>query len=410
MAEFDLIDRIRARVATRDDVVLGIGDDAAVLHVSPGLQLVVAMDTLNAGVHFPEDTAPADIGWKALAVNLSDLAAMGATPTWCTLSLSLPQADEGWIDAFLDGFLALADAHRVALVGGDTTRGPLSVCVTVHGVAAPGRTLRRDAACIGDDVWVSGTLGDAAGALWQWRHEAQIMRDSDGPQLGEAVREEATGTDAGEAARGGCHARESRASQAAFDAHGVQHTPRLHSARSTPERRGAQDTQSTQSAAAAHMLGLDAHAHAHAPQRSSDEALRARLDRPTPRVALGRALAGLAHACIDISDGLLADVAHVARASGVAIEVDVDALPVSHALQALFAGEQRRVLQATGGDDYELFFTAAPADAANIERAAAECLTQVTCIGRVVDGEGVHAFDAGRKAWQPSRTGWVHFA
>lgn len=143
MSEFDLIARIHARAASRDDVVLGIGDDAAILRVPSGHDLVVAMDTLNSGVHFPEDTAPADIGWKALAVNLSDLAAMAATPAWCTLSLSLPQPDAAWVDGFLDGFLALATRHEVALVGGDTTRGPLSVCVTVHGLVEPRGALRR---------------------------------------------------------------------------------------------------------------------------------------------------------------------------------------------------------------------------------------------------------------------------
>src|SRR5690606_8186313 len=155
MAEFGLIDRIRARaVHGRDDVVLGIGDDAALLQPPPGMQLVVSMDTLNDGVHFPSGTAAADVGWKALAVNLSDLAAMGAEPAWCTLSLSLPGADTGWVEGFLDGFLALAAAHRVALVGGDTTRGPLAVSVTVHGFVDPGRALRRDGAQVGDEVWV----------------------------------------------------------------------------------------------------------------------------------------------------------------------------------------------------------------------------------------------------------------
>ena len=143
VAEFDLIARIRARVATRDDVILGIGDDAALLQPPAGMQLVVAMDTLNSGVHFPVETAAADIGWKALAVNLSDLAAMGAQPAWCTLSLSLPDADAAFVDGFLDGFLALAREHDVALVGGDTTRGPLSVCVTVQGFIEPGTALRR---------------------------------------------------------------------------------------------------------------------------------------------------------------------------------------------------------------------------------------------------------------------------
>ncbi|HEY5783003.1 MAG TPA: thiamine-phosphate kinase [Lysobacter sp.] len=313
-SEFDLIERIRARAGTRDDVILGIGDDAALLQVPAGKHLVVATDTLNAGVHFPHDTAPADIGWKSLAVNLSDLAAMAAEPAWCTLSLSLPESDAGWLDGFLDGFLALAAQHRVALVGGDTTRGPLSVCVTVHGFVEPGRALLRSAARAGDDVWVSGMLGDAAAALDQWR-------------LG-----------------------------------------------------------------AAH-----------------DEVLRTRLDRPTPRVALGLALAGTAHACIDISDGLMADLGHVCRASGVAAELDLEALPASEALRVAYEGEQRHALQATGGDDYELCFTAPAGSLDDIARLAAQAGTSVTWIGRIVAGEGVQVFDADGQRWSPQRVGYEHF-
>ena len=143
VSEFDLIERIRRRARSRDDVILGIGDDAAMLQVPAGKQLVIATDTINRGIHFPDNTGPYEIGWKALAVNLSDLAAMGAEPAWCTLSLSLPQADMAWVDAFLDGFLELAQSCNIALIGGDTTRGPLSVCVTVHGFVEPGRALRR---------------------------------------------------------------------------------------------------------------------------------------------------------------------------------------------------------------------------------------------------------------------------
>ncbi|GAB3753720.1 thiamine-phosphate kinase [Lysobacter olei] len=314
-AEFDLIARIQQRVATRDDVVLGIGDDAALLQPPPGQQLVVAMDTLNAGVHFPAETAPADIGWKALAVNLSDLAAMGATPAWCTLSLSLPESDAAWVDAFLDGFLALARQHAVALVGGDTTRGPLSVCVTVHGFVAPGRALRRDAARVGDDVWVSGTLGDAAGALAQW------------------------------------HA-------------GVPMTP----------------------------------------------ALRDRLDRPTPRVALGQALEGQAQACIDVSDGLVADLTHVAQASGVGIELQVAALPASDALRVSFAGAELPQLQSSGGDDYELCFTAPAAAREALEQMAAGHGVRMTRIGVVTAASGrVTLHDRTGALWVPDRLGYEHF-
>ncbi|MFP7722534.1 thiamine-phosphate kinase [Lysobacter sp. A3-1-A15] len=314
--EFDLIHRIHQRARNRDDVVLGIGDDAALLQPPAGRQLVVAMDTLNAGVHFPVGTMAADIGWKALAVNLSDLAAMGAEPAWCTLSLSLPDADPAWVDGFLDGFLDLADRHRVSLVGGDTTRGPLSVCVTVHGFIEPGSALRRAGAMAGDDVWVTGTLGDAAAAL-----------------------------------------------------------SRLHEV---------------------------------PPGAGHDEMAR-RLDRPTPRVGCGRALVGLAHAAIDISDGLLADVGHVARASGVSIRLEVDALPASDALGEAFAADTRRTLQASGGDDYELCFTT-PVDARHRVAALSETLgLRITRIGTVEAGEGVHATLADGRAWQPARNGYAHF-
>ncbi|HEV7269629.1 thiamine-phosphate kinase [Pseudoxanthomonas sp.] len=311
--EFDLIARIRARAGTRDDIVLGIGDDAALLAPPPGRQLVVTADTLNAGVHFPAGTAPADIGWKALAVNLSDLASMGAEPAWCTLSLSLPQSDTVWIDGFLDGFLALAGEHGIVLVGGDTTRGPLSVSVTAMGFVDAGRALRRDGARVGDDVWITGTLGDAAGAL------ALLERDP---------------------------------------------------------------------------------AHA----------LRTRLDRPTPRVRAGLALVGLANACVDVSDGLLADLGHIASRSGVAAQVEVDALPVSEALRAAFDEVTRTAMQASGGDDYELCFTA-PVDAReHVEALSSQLDLRITRIGRMVAGEGVQALRADGRPWSSARRGYDHFA
>lgn len=315
LPEFDLIARIKARAATREDVVLGIGDDAALLRMPPGHWLAVATDTLNADVHFPADTLAGDLGWKALAVNLSDLAAMGAQPAWCTLSLSLPQADAAWLDAFLDGFLALAAQHRVALVGGDTTRGPLSVCVTAHGFVDGGKAMRRDGARVGDDVWVTGTLGDAAAALAQWRAGAAV-----------------------------------------------------------------------------------------------DPALRARLDRPLPRVAAGLALAGVAHAAIDVSDGLLADLGHACTASGVGAEIELDVLPASPALLAACDARARIALQASGGDDYELCFTAAAAQRDAIAGLAQECDVAMTRIGRIVEGRSVLARDGGGRRWQPAADGYVHFA
>jgi thiamine-monophosphate kinase len=316
--EFDLIARIKARatrsMAMRDDVVLGIGDDAALLQPPGGRLLVAATDTLNEAVHFPVETAPADIGWKALAVNLSDLAAMGATPSWCTLSLSLHDAQPAWLDAFLDGFLALASQHGVALVGGDTTRGPVSTSVTALGHVDPRTALRRAGARVDDDIWVTGTLGDAAAALSQWR--------------------------AGGAA---------------------------------------------------------------------EPALRERLDRPTPRVEAGRALARIAHACIDVSDGLLADLGHLCTASDVGARLDLDALPASPTLRAMFTDETRRVLQTSGGDDYELCFTAASAQRDLIIALGTTAGVMMTRIGRIVAGGDVVAC-IGLETWQPPRRGFDHFS
>jgi len=166
VSEFDIIERyFRHRVTQRDDVVLGIGDDAALLQVPPDRQLVVAMDTLVAGRHFPPQANAFDIGWKALAVNLSDLAAMGASPAWATLSLTIPAADEAWLENFASGFFQLAERYQVELVGGDTTRGPLSVTVQLHGFVEQGKALQRTAARAGQQLFVTGTLGDAACAL-----------------------------------------------------------------------------------------------------------------------------------------------------------------------------------------------------------------------------------------------------
>jgi thiamine-monophosphate kinase len=168
ISEFDIIERFFRRPGpSRDGVVLGIGDDAALLRVPADRELAVAVDTLVAGRHFPPATAPFDIGYKALAVNLSDLAAMGAEPAWATLSLTVPEADPSWLRSFADGFFSLADRYAVQLVGGDTTRGPLSVTVQVHGLVQCGGALRRDGARAGHRLYVTGTLGDAACALKQ---------------------------------------------------------------------------------------------------------------------------------------------------------------------------------------------------------------------------------------------------
>ena len=314
--EFGLIARIRERARTRDDVLLGIGDDAAILRVPAGHDLVVSTDTLNAGVHFPLETAPSDIGWKALAVNLSDLAAMGAIAAWCTLNLTLPHADSDWLDAFLDGLFALAMQHNVALVGGDTTRGPLSITVTAHGFVPHGMALRRSGAQVGDDVWVSGTLGDAAAGL----------------------------------------------------------------SHSSPY-----------------------------PQGEGDKQLRARLDRPTPRVGLGLALRTIATSCIDVSDGLLADIGHVLVASRVGAVIDIADLPTSPALRSSCDTKSRIAMQLGGGDDYELCFTAPPARARDVMAARTPADVLVTRIGRIEAGQTLRLRDLDGVVSEATRSGYRHF-
>ncbi|MEI7036484.1 thiamine-phosphate kinase [Fulvimonas yonginensis] len=316
--EFRLIDRIRERTAlARGDVRLGIGDDAAVLAVPAGQELAVAIDTLVEGVHFPRGTAPAAIGWKALAVNLSDLAAMGAAPAWALLALTLPSAEPGWVDGLAEGFAELAGEHGLALVGGDTTRGPLCLSVAVHGFVPSGQALTRAGARPGDAIMVTGTLGDAAGGLRLTREGAM------------------------------------------------------------PDR-----------------MRVD---HAH---------LLARLDRPTPRVRAGLALRTRAHACIDVSDGLLADLGHLCAASGVGAELDVETLPLSAALRTVFGAAAARECALAGGDDYELCFTVSPEDVTDVESALAAVACPVSRIGRIVAGEGVRVPGAA----VPSSVGWDHFA
>ena len=315
MAEFALIDLIRSRCAfARADVVLGIGDDAALLAVPPGQRLAVSTDTLVAGVHFPHAATARDIGWKALAVNLSDLAAMGAEPAWATLALTLPGADARWVEGFADGFAELARAHHVALVGGDTTQGPLCVTVTIHGFVPEGAALTRAGAQVDDGVYVTGTLGDAAAGLRQ-----ALSKTTGSPHLLE------------------------------------------------------------------------------------------RLHRPTPRVAQGLVLRGRATACIDLSDGLAADLGHVCDASSVGARVDADALPASPALEAAFDATARREFQLAGGDDYELCFTLADAQATGVLRDLADSGCAATRIGRVVAGKGVCVHDAAGDPVSLARHGWEHF-
>ena len=301
MGEFDLIERFFKRPAQRQP--LGVGDDCALLAPAPGTQLAVSSDMLVEGRHFLPDADPRQLGHKCLAVNLSDLAACGARPLAFTLALALPAADEAWLAPFSEGLLALADAHGCELVGGDTTRGPLNLCITVFGEVPTGQALLRSGARPGDDLYVSGTLGDARLALQALRGEVQVSA----PVLAAA---------------------------------------------------------------------------------------RERLDRPTPRVALGLALRGLATSAIDISDGLLGDLGHVLRASGVGATVDADAAANLLATADAVGPELRRAYTLAGGDDYELAFTAPPAACEAVRAAAAQADTRVTRIGQIEVAQGLRLVDA----------------
>jgi thiamine-monophosphate kinase len=327
MAEFDLIELLRSRCRqARADVTLGIGDDGAVVVVPTGCELVVCTDTLVAGVHFPLRTDAADIGWKALAVNLSDLAAMGATPAWATLALTLPHADREFVERFASGFAELAAQHEVALVGGDTTRGPLTVSVTAFGFVPAGAALRRDGARVGDAVLVTGTIGDGAAGLCCAKDQGEV------PTI----------------------------------------------LASAPE--------------------------------SARAILRARLDRPQPRIAIGESLRGRASACIDVSDGLVADLGHVARASGVGIEIESARIPASSAFLAAVSADRQSALQLAGGDDYELVFTVAEGEVEAVLVALRAGGAQATRIGRVTRGSGVRVLDGDGNTMDVPRGGWEHFS
>jgi thiamine-monophosphate kinase len=318
LTETSLIERyFRAAGAQRADVTLGIGDDAAILSVPPGSALVATTDTLVAGVHFPHSVPAASIGHRALAVNLSDLAAMGARPAWALLALTLPEAQEAWLQEFSAGLGALAREYRVALVGGDTTRGPLCVTVQLLGLVPPEAALKRSGARAGDALFVSGTPGDAAAGL------ALEQRRLEAP----------------------------------------------------PEAR---------------------------------DYLRERFLLPTPRLALGERLREYASACIDVSDGLLGDAGKLAQASGVAVEVLFEALPVSAALRATLGDEAARLLALSGGDDYELCF-AVPAD--KVTQLLAQLPPEewgYARIGSVRAGAGAHVLRGGN-VMEFSHSGYQHF-
>jgi thiamine-monophosphate kinase len=303
MGEFELIERYFQRPARR--AVQGIGDDCALIQPSPGQQLAISCDMLVEGRHFLSTVDPARLGHKALAVNLSDLAACGARPLAFTLALALPRVDASWLEGFSRGLLALADAHECELIGGDTTQGPLNISITVMGEVPPDQALLRHAAQAGDDLYISGTVGDARLALEVFRGHLSVP--------GEVF-----------------------------------------------------------------------------------ERARERMERPTPRVALGLVLREVAHAAIDVSDGLLGDLGHVLKRSGVGAVVETGWLQGSAAVSPdlLALPWQRRLdFALSGGDDYELLFTAPVHHRERVHALASDCEVPVTRIGRITADTGLRLLD-----------------
>ena len=314
--EFELIRRYFS--PPTGHTVLAGGDDAALIAVMPGMELAVSTDVLVAGRHFPDDTEPHDVGYKSMAVNLSDMAAMGAQPRWATLSLTLPEADELWLERFASGFLDLARAYDVDLIGGDTTRGPLTICVQIMGEVPAGKALRRSGARAGDELWVSGCLGDAALALACLRGELDL--------------------------------------------------------------RGADR---------AYVLQ--------------------RLNQPQPHVVLGQGLLGLATGAIDVSDGLAADVGHIAGASRVRAAIDWELVPLSAVAERHRETPLVQRCALSGGDDYELAFTVPPGVSKQLERLATQLEVALTRIGRIERGSGVSVLDRAGGRINLPEAGFDHF-
>ncbi len=319
MNEFDLIKHYFAiQSPHRKDVAIGIGDDAAIVIPPPGFALAITTDTLVKDKHFPSSTLPFDIGYKSLAVNLSDLAAMGATPAWVTLALTLPQAHEDWIQAFCEGFFTLANRYQVQLIGGDLTRGPLSITVQALGFTPPRQVLLRSQAKPGDLIYVTGTLGDAGLALQHVQSRIQLA--------------------------------------AAF-------------------------------------------------QRDILE----RLHRPEPRITTGENLRDVAHAAIDISDGLAADLGHMLEQSQVGAVLYVDRLPLSNALIQSLPHEAAISLALTAGDDYELCFTIPPDKRRELDKRLAKLACRYTCIGEITQPPGLTLQYQNGNKYHGSILGYQHF-
>ncbi|MBQ4850767.1 thiamine-phosphate kinase [Pseudoalteromonas sp. MMG012] len=320
MKEFELINRyFTGRGVARRDVDLGIGDDCALVNVPEHCQLAITTDTLVEGVHFFSDIPPRALGHRVLAVNLSDLAAMGAEPTWVSLGLTLPNIDPNWLDEFTEGMHEIAEYFNVQIIGGDTTQGPLTITICAKGIVPKGKALTRSGAKVGDWIYVTGSLGDAGLAIESRKNSWQL----------------------------------------------------------------------------------------------DDEAFASALQRfhfPSPRVAAGQALRGIASSAIDISDGLVADLTHILRQSGVAAQINADMVPMSDALRNSVSVEQSLQLALAYGDDYELLFTVSEGSKLAMEAKLRQYGVEPVCIGQIQAGDGNIELLYENHPWPFPKTGFEHFS
>lgn len=320
MSEQEIITRYFSSHSAGASVEVGIGDDGAVVKPPKNSSLVITSDTLNGGIHFDLDCLPEHLGHKALAVNLSDLAAMGAAPLWATLNLSLQEIDHDWLDKFSKGLYLLADRYGVKVVGGDLARGPLSISVQMVGHLEPSSMLTRSNAKPGDLIFVTGTIGDAA--------------------LGLKLR------------------------------------------------RGTQD------------YGVSV---------ADTEYFKLRLDRPEPRVSIGLGIVTCASAAIDVSDGLLCDVHRVASMSNVGACINLEQIPLSDPMQKQLNAVEDWDLILSGGDDYELVFTAHPDHQKTIDDVSEQTGCRITRIGCITQGRDLELLKEGKRFPVPDRLGFDHF-
>jgi len=320
VSEFNLIQQYFTRPICHTN--LGVGDDAALISLTQGMELAISADMLVAGTHFFHDADAYKLGWKSLAVNVSDMAAMGATPKWTTLAIALPEVNEVWLAEFSRGFFACSEAFNVDLIGGDTTRGPLIISVQIMGEVPTGKALKRSGAKVGDEIWVSGTLGDAALALAHL--QGQLMLDG-----------------------------------------------------------------------------------------SEFERCAKSLHTPQPRVALGLALRGIANSCIDVSDGLLADLGHILEHSKVGATLQLSDIPrtkfVGAACDRESVNETVTNMALSGGDDYELCFTAPAEKHSELMQLSKKLALPLSCIGRITDHTGLIVLGIEGEILDIKKTGYDHF-